>query len=121
MAWGAFAPLLAMKYEILLILASVTATIAIIAAIKLGMLAYEVCTGRNYSLKDKLGFFASLFIMIMGIASLGGVVKNAWDSIQKTNSIRQVHEEKLRNGIQEFDAKMKAKFKDEEYEWKRVE
>ena len=112
-------PLLAMKYEILLIIASVTAIMAIMATAKLGMLTYEVLTERHYTLKDKLGYFASLFVMILGISGLGGVAKNTWESIQKTNATRQMHEEKINKAVEESNAKLKST--SEEYEWKRLE
>lgn len=108
-----------MHHEILLIAASVTATMAIWAAIKLGMLTFEVMFDKHYSWKDKLGFLASLCVLLLGIASLGGVAKNTWESIQKTNATRQLHEEKIQEGIKASDAKLK--FGSEEHEWKRVE
>lgn len=92
---------------------------AIWAALKLMMLTYEVFTSKIYSLKDRLGFLASLCILLLGLASLGGVAKNTWESIQKTNATRQMHEEKIQEGMKASDAKLK--FGSEEHEWKRVE
>lgn len=110
-----------MKYEILLIAIGIVTSITVWTVFKLIALSYEIFTEKHYTLKFKLNFLCSLSILLLGLASLGGVAKNVWNSIQSSNAVQHMHEEKIKTEVQKFDAKMEMKFKDENKEWKLTE